>query len=144
MHANISDCRPGSPWEHRRIDGSQLTDVAGTVLESTPPTRLALTWANPVDGTPVAGAGEDGGTRPDGPSRVMFDIDGDDALSRLTVTHDRLAGDGERAALEAGWAAALSNLKTFLETGHPLRRPPWEMPPGFVRGAPLNSAAGRA
>lgn len=31
--------------------------------------------------------------------------------------HRRLASEAERDALAAGWAAVLSNLKTFLETG---------------------------
>jgi hypothetical protein len=30
-HGNISDWRPGSVWEHRRLDSS-AADVAGTVL----------------------------------------------------------------------------------------------------------------
>ena len=52
---------------------------------------------------------------------------------RLTVTHGDLAREDERDALAAGWAAVLSNLKTFLETGRPLPAPPWDMLPGFVR-----------
>src|SRR6185437_1931860 len=39
-HSNVSDWQPGSPWEHRRVDGSGIADVAGTVLESMPPARL--------------------------------------------------------------------------------------------------------
>jgi hypothetical protein len=52
---------------------------------------------------------------------------------RLTVTHDQLVGEDQRDALAAGWAAVLSNLKTFLETGRPLPAPPRNMLPGFVR-----------
>jgi uncharacterized protein YndB with AHSA1/START domain len=134
-HRNVSDWRAGSRWEHRHLDGSQIADVAGDVVESTPPTRLVLTWANPVDGTPVAIANrmptEEG--RAGGPSRVTYAIEPHGAIVRLTVTHDGLADDAERDALAAGWAAVLSNLKTFLETGRPLPRAPWEMLPGFVR-----------
>src|SRR5689334_23955431 len=43
-HSNVSDWQAGSPWEHRRVDGSGIADVAGTVLESTPPRRLAMTF----------------------------------------------------------------------------------------------------
>ena len=32
-HSNVSDWQAGSPWEHRRVDGSGIADVAGTVLE---------------------------------------------------------------------------------------------------------------
>jgi len=63
-HYNVSDWRPGSAWEHRRTDGSGIADIAGTVVESSPPERLVLTWAHPGDGTPVAGAGTDTGTGP--------------------------------------------------------------------------------
>jgi uncharacterized protein YndB with AHSA1/START domain len=134
-HRNLSDWTTGSEWTHERIDGSGIIDTAGTVVHSTPPTRLVLTWANPEDGTAVAGATrartEPG--RPAGPSRVSFDIEPHGEIVRLTVTHIDLADEAERNALAAGWAAVLSNLKSFLETGHPLPQPPWQMLPGFVR-----------
>ena len=31
-HANVSDWQPGSPWEHRRTDGSGAVDVVGKVI----------------------------------------------------------------------------------------------------------------
>ena len=46
-HSNVSDWQPGSAWEHRRVDGSGIADVAGTVLESMPPRRLAMTFDAP-------------------------------------------------------------------------------------------------
>ena len=33
-HSNVSDWQVGSPWEHRRTDGSGTADVVGEVLES--------------------------------------------------------------------------------------------------------------
>jgi len=140
-HYNVSDWRPGSAWEHRRTDGSGIADIAGTVVESSPPERLVLTWAHPGDGTPVAGAGTDtgtgpapGGQRPAGhPSCVSIGIEPYRDIVRLSVTHGDLASEAERDALAAGWAAVLSNLKSFLETGRALPTPPWEMLPGFVR-----------
>jgi len=33
-HANISDWQPGSPWEHRRTDGSERADLVRTVLQA--------------------------------------------------------------------------------------------------------------
>ena len=56
-HRNVSDWRPGSTREHRRLDGS-AADIAGTVLAAHPPTTLALSRR--------AGA--------HGPSRVYIEI----------------------------------------------------------------------
>jgi uncharacterized protein YndB with AHSA1/START domain/DNA-binding transcriptional ArsR family regulator len=112
-HANVSDWRPGSRWEHRRIDGSDVADVVGEVVESDPPRRLVTTWSAPD------GQGE--------PSRVTFDIEGSGEIVRLTVTHEDLADEADRENAAGGWAAVLSNLKSLLETGHPLAQAPWEM-----------------
>jgi uncharacterized protein YndB with AHSA1/START domain/DNA-binding transcriptional ArsR family regulator len=115
-HSNVSDWRPGSSWEHQRTDGSGIVDVAGTVTESSPPTRLVTTWAAP---------GQD---HYGGPSRVTFDIEPYGDIVRLTVSHENLADDAERDDAAAGWAAVLSNLKSLLETGQVLPQRPWEMP----------------
>jgi uncharacterized protein YndB with AHSA1/START domain len=115
-HHNVSDWQVGSAWEHQRIDASHAADVVGTVLESVASSRLALTWAGPGD-EPARG-----------PSRVTFAIEPFGGIVRLTVTHDDLADDAERDAAASGWAGVLSNLKSFLETGHPLPQPPWDMP----------------
>jgi uncharacterized protein YndB with AHSA1/START domain/DNA-binding transcriptional ArsR family regulator len=112
-HSNVSDWQVGSTWEHRRTDGSGIADVAGAVVESTPPTRLVTTWAAP-GAEPAAG-----------PSQVTFEIEPYGEIVRLTVTHENLADEAERAAASAGWAAVLSNLKSLLETGSPLPREPW-------------------
>jgi uncharacterized protein YndB with AHSA1/START domain/DNA-binding transcriptional ArsR family regulator len=105
-HSNVSeDWRPGSRWEHVRTDGSGIADVTGEVVESQRPHHLVTTWET---------------------STVTFDIEPYGDIVRLTVTHDDLAA-GERADAAAGWAAVLSNLKSLLETGHPLPQPPWEM-----------------
>ncbi|MEJ7584257.1 MAG: SRPBCC domain-containing protein [Acidimicrobiales bacterium] len=112
----VSDWQPGSSWEHQRTDGSHTADVVGRVLESVEPQRLVTTWAEP------------GGGGHEEPSRVTFDIESHGGIVRLTVTHEDLADDADRADSAAGWAAVLSNLKSFLETGHALPQPPWEMP----------------
>ena len=111
-HSNVSDWQPGSSWEHQRADGH--ADIAGTVLESSPPRRLVVTWASP---------GQD---RP--PSQVTFEIEPFGGIVRLGVVHENLADDAERESAAAGWSAVLSNLKSLLETGHALPQPPWEMP----------------
>ena len=114
-HSNVSDWRVGSSWEHRRTDGSGIADVVGEVVDSVPPTRLVTTWAAP--GAPPS----------DTPSRVSFDIEPYGEIVRLTVTHEHLADEAERDAAAGGWAAVLSNLKSFIETGHALPQAPWEM-----------------
>jgi uncharacterized protein YndB with AHSA1/START domain/DNA-binding transcriptional ArsR family regulator len=114
-HHNISDWQVGSQWEHRRIDGSGITDVIGTVLEAVPPRRLVMTF----DGT--------GEAPPEGPSRVTFEIEPYRDIVRLTVTHENLADEDALHAISVGWPAVLANLKSLLETGHVLPQPPWEM-----------------
>jgi len=114
-HANVSDWQAGSRWEHRRTDGSGIADAAGTVLESMPTRRIAMTFDAP---------GED----PSGsPSKVTFEIEPYHEIVRLTVTHENLADDDALEAASAGWPAVCANLKSLLETGHVLLRAPWEM-----------------
>ncbi len=92
FHANESDWKPGSRWEHVRPD-NRKTDIAGTVVESAPPHRLVITWASP--------------SSPGEVSRVTFDIAvHKPAISKLTVTHDELEpardGKGHHGRLAAG------------------------------------------
>ena len=113
-HANVSDWQPGSKWEHRRTDGSDVADVAGTVMESEPPERLVITFGEPA---------ETGGA----PSVVTFLVEPHLDIVRLTLTHSQLA---DRAALDEvshGWPAVFANLKSLLETGDVLPQAPWEM-----------------
>ncbi|ALG15275.1 ArsR/SmtB family transcription factor [Kibdelosporangium phytohabitans] len=114
-HRNVSDWQAGSEWEHRRIDGTGA-DVVGVVEESRPPRRLVLTWADPA--------------KPDETSKVTFDIQRYGEIVRLTVTHEDFADEAQQRAAAAGWAAVLSNLKSFLETGKPLSLSPWRAQTG--------------
>jgi uncharacterized protein YndB with AHSA1/START domain/DNA-binding transcriptional ArsR family regulator len=114
-HSNVSDWQEGSTWEHRRVDGSGIADVVGTVLESIPPRRLTMTFDGPVD------------VPPQGPSKVTFDIEPYHEIVRLTVTHENLADEEALGAVSVGWPAVCANLKSLLETGHVLPRAPWEM-----------------
>jgi uncharacterized protein YndB with AHSA1/START domain/DNA-binding transcriptional ArsR family regulator len=114
-HSNVSDWQVGSSWEHRRIDGSDIVDVTGTVLESVAPRRLVMTFDAPGDPPPW------------GPSKVTFEIEPYHEIVRLTVTHDNLADHDALEAVSAGWPAVCANLKSLLETGHVLPRAPWEM-----------------
>jgi uncharacterized protein YndB with AHSA1/START domain len=110
---NVSDWNTGSRWEHTRDDATRTVDVVGTVVETTPPRRLVITWARPTEADDASKH-----------SRVTFDIEPQsDRLVRLTVTHDDLEHDPKMlASISGGWPSVLSNLKTFLETGQPLPR----------------------
>jgi len=112
--SNVSDWRVGSDWAH--VNGAGESQVEGRILESDPPRRLVNTWAAP------------GHEHPGGPSVVTFEIDQFESIVRLRVTDANLASEAERAESANGWAAVLSNLKTYVETGHPLPVPPWTMP----------------
>jgi len=115
-NANVSDWQPGSPWEHRRVDGSGAVDVAGTVLEAEPPTRLAITFEDSTE------------DRPTGSSVVTFLIEPHDGIVRLTVTHENLPNTEMLNGISRGWPAILANLKSLLETGETLPAAPREMP----------------
>lgn len=114
-HSNVSDWREGSGWQHVRVDGSGIADVVGTVLEAVPPRRLSMTFDSP------------GSTPPGGPSKVTFEIEPYHEIVRLTVTHENLPDSEALEAISAGWPAVCANLKSLLETGHPLPRAPWQM-----------------
>ncbi len=115
-HANVSDWQVGSPWEHRRVDGSGAVDVTGTVLEADPPTRLVITFEDSDE------------QRPDGPSVVTFLLEPVGDIVRLTVTHENLPNADMHQGISRGWPAVLANLKSLLETGDVLPTPPWGTP----------------
>ena len=112
-HVNVSDWKPGSPWEHQRVDETKAVDIAGKVIESTPPQRLVISWARPTELTDESKH-----------SRVTFDIEPiSGTLVKLTVTHEGLEKDEKMlAGISSGWPMVLSNLKTMLETGKALPR----------------------
>lgn len=106
-HENVSDWKPGSPWQHVRTDEQRTVQLVGKVVETAPPTRLVITWASPAQAD-----------NPDATSRVSFDIAEYEGMVRLTVTHDELeAGSGMASGIQKGWPIVLSSLKSLLETG---------------------------
>jgi uncharacterized protein YndB with AHSA1/START domain len=110
-HDNVSDWKPGSPWEHRRDDAARTVVLLGEVLEAIPPRRLVISWADPQDRT-----------RKERHSRVTFEIEPVADMVCLTVTHDRLEPGSEmHRKISSGWPRVLSSLKSLLETGHALK-----------------------
>ncbi len=104
---NVSDWKEGSSWEHQRPDGSGIVDVVGTIVESKPGRRLVFTWAEPGNREVY--------------STVTFEIEqrkGDTVC--LSMANDGIGSEKELEETATGWAQVLSNLKTFLETGHTL------------------------
>jgi len=107
---NVSDWKPGSTWEHRKLDEARTVALVGRIVESAPPRRLVLTWANPAEAADKAKV-----------SRVTFEIEPVEDMVRLTVTHDELeAGSETLEKISNGWPRVLSSLKSFLERGRPL------------------------
>jgi uncharacterized protein YndB with AHSA1/START domain len=110
QHVNVSDWNPGSRWEHRRGSSEGPVLLVGKVIESVPPRRLVLTWADPADEASEAKH-----------TRVTFELETVKGLVRLTVTHDRLEPGSEMLkSISAGWPKVLSSLKSLLEVGKPL------------------------
>jgi len=106
----VSDWQPGSTWEHRRADNTHAVRLVGEVIESNPPHRLVITWAEPKDKVHRSRH-----------SRVAFEIEPVGDMVRLTVTHDELeAGSEMEQNIKNGWPRVLSSMKSLLETGRPL------------------------
>ena len=116
------DLRPGGKFtclssEPMRAHGVPDVAIVGEVLESDPPKKLVQTWHPVWDPTSTA----------ERPTRLTYEIEEQNGLSVLTVTHD-VAGapsvarmvSGEQKEAGGGWAFVLSDLKTLLETGKPL------------------------
>ena len=104
---NVSDWKPGSKWKMVSIDGPDVVNIIGEVLESRPPSRLVVSWASP----------ENAGNMSEH-SRVTYEIEAIGPVVRLNVVHDQLRAGSEMAAgISKGWPLVLSGLKSFLETG---------------------------
>jgi uncharacterized protein YndB with AHSA1/START domain len=83
-------------------------DWLGEVLQSDPPHVLAFAFR-------VADGAEHR-------TRVMFQLEQQGPVVKLTLTHDELDERDEtfHAAISKGWPAVLSNLKSLLEGSRPL------------------------
>jgi DNA-binding transcriptional ArsR family regulator/uncharacterized protein YndB with AHSA1/START domain len=118
-----SDWSAGSAmtWHHH---GVTIADPAQVVLESDPYRRLSYTWHS---FTPEWAAALDrdedlrAKVAAEPRSKVTFEIEPLGQMVKLTVVHDDLEpGSTVLELVSGGWPRAISNLKTFLETGEPL------------------------
>jgi uncharacterized protein YndB with AHSA1/START domain len=116
------DLRPGGPFRavatpEVQAMGMPETLADGEVVEADPPRRLVQTWRFLFPPDLIE----------EGPTRVTWEIEGDDGgVTRLTVTHEledapktaaAVASTARRYEGGGGWALILSDLKTLLETG---------------------------
>ena len=111
-----SEWRPGSSWKLVAGDG-KVWD-AGEVVEAQPPKRLVLRWQH--QNKPELKA--------EGPTLCTMELEPGAGAVKLTITHT-IERESSKVieAVSGGWPKILSNLKSLLETGHPLPQAPWEM-----------------
>jgi len=105
----VKSWTPGSDWKLVANDAQGTVKHIGKVVESVPNKRLVLTWGDPADAA-----------HPKLHSRVAIDIESVDEAVRVTVTHEDLSADMEKR-ITRGWPLVLSSLKSFLETGRPVK-----------------------
>jgi uncharacterized protein YndB with AHSA1/START domain len=101
-----SDWKVGSPFKIHT--GVPDKDWQGKVLQCDPPRLLSYSFR-------VMGSSEHF-------SRVLFQLEQNGPVVKLTLTHDELDEKDEKfiKGISGGWPAVLSNLKSLLEGGHAL------------------------
>jgi uncharacterized protein YndB with AHSA1/START domain len=100
--------QPGAPIHFHTADGELYS--TGQILEAVSPRLLVYTWPEPL-----------GEHAPDLPERLTWRLESSGpATTRLELVHDQLTA-ATFQAVTGGWPFILSNLKTVLETGHPLQ-----------------------
>jgi uncharacterized protein YndB with AHSA1/START domain len=101
---NISNWKKGSSWHHGAEGKPEDACVVGEVLESQPPKRLVLSWADP--------------DKPTIKSRVTFEIERIKDMVSLRVIHGEVpAGSAMAKNVASGWPRVLASMKSYLETG---------------------------
>lgn len=88
--------------------------IAGKIVTYVPEATLAHTF--------VFDPASHKGTAGDAPSTVHYTLSEEDGITTLALRHDGFAKEDQTYAnIVGGWPWILSNLKTCLETGRPLR-----------------------
>jgi uncharacterized protein YndB with AHSA1/START domain len=121
-HADF-DLRPGRPYVvHPGAGMRELPNVPddiidGEILEADPPRRLSMTWRMLMDPQLQA----------EGFTKLTYEIEpAGGQATKLTVIHElegaptlaaMVGGEHEAEGAGGGWAWALSDLKSLLETG---------------------------
>ena len=103
-----SDWSVGSPVELVNQDG--MAGAVGEVIEADFPSRLSYTFHMEVTEA----------TRADAPSRVTFELQPLEVVTKLTLTHDHTAAGETFSNTSDGWPALMSSMKSLIETGAPL------------------------
>jgi uncharacterized protein YndB with AHSA1/START domain len=113
------ELRPGGEYrvfanDAMKAMGAPDLIIDGEVVEADPPRRLVQTWRALFSPETAA----------EGFTRLIWDLDEANGVTRLTVTHEvegapnvehQISGDDPNAG--GGWSFILSDLKTLLETG---------------------------
>jgi uncharacterized protein YndB with AHSA1/START domain len=94
----------------RLLDSSERAGTVGEVLEADFPTRLSYTFQMQISEA----------TRSDAPSRVTFDLQPLEVVTKLTLTHDHMTAGETFSNTSNGWPALMSSMKSLLETGEAL------------------------
>ena len=116
-HRYFFGSEPASGWKPgdrllwtEHDTGRELVD--GEVIECDKPRRLVHSWIVKYDETLTA----------EGPSRVTWELEETDGVTKLTAIHDDFpAGSKVYENVAGGWSLILSGLKTLVETGSPLQ-----------------------
>ena len=107
---------PNTTWKpgtrlHWTEYGTGHSLVDGEVIEYDKPRRLVYSWIVKYDPE----------LTPEGPSRVTFELEETDGLTKVTTIHDDFpAGSKVYDNVAGGWPYILSGLKTLVETGAPM------------------------
>lgn len=105
------------PWKVGEIQvfterGTDRLLVEGEVIEYDRPRRLVHSWLVHYDEELTA----------EGPSRVTWELEETDGITKLTAIHDDFpSGSKVYDNVAGGWPYILSGLKTLVETGTPLK-----------------------
>ncbi len=115
-----TDWRPGSTMTWGQGDAA-ISHPEQVVLEFDPPRRLAYTWHTFTEEWAVAvGIEPDERARiaAEPRSKVLFELEPDGPLVKLTVIHDGFAPGSEvLEKIRGGWPKVVGAIKTLLETG---------------------------